>query len=293
MSSIIATFHKIRVQDGAKVWYREAGVAGNPTIVLLHGFPSSSNMFRNLIPLLASQFHVIAPDLPGFGFSETPDDYTFSFDALSDTVGYLLDALKIEKYFVYIFDYGSPVGFRLALKNPSKITAIISQNGNAYEEGLDDRFWGPLKAYWKSYQSDPAFVEALSSYVQDPANVISQYHDGVADIEAVDPAAYTLDIALMQRTGQTDIQLELFFDYQNNVKLYPEFQQFLRDSNIPVLVAWGANDTIFSVAGAEGYRKDVDNLKIVYYDTGHFALETHVVEIAEEIISMLGEDSRR
>lgn len=289
MSNITPTFHKTQTQDGVKVWYREAGERGNPIIVLLHGFPTSSNMFRNLISLLARHFHVIAPDLPGFGFSETPDDYDFSFDALSDTIGYLLDTLSIDRYFIYIFDYGSPVGFRLALKNPSKIRGVITQNGNAYEEGLDDRFWGPLKEYWKSYQSDPKFVKALSSYIQDPANVISQYHGGVANTESVDPAAYTLDIALIQRVGQTDIQLKLFFDYQKNVKLYSEFQRFLRDSNIPVLVAWGRNDTIFSVSGAEAYRKDVKNLKIVYYDTGHFALETHVVNIAKQIISVFGE----
>lgn len=290
MSNIIARFHKIQVQDGVKVWYREAGAAGNPTILLLHGFPTSSNMFRNLIPLLAGQFHIIAPDLPGFGFTETPENYKFSFDSLCESIGYLLDTLSIEKFAMYIFDYGSPVGFRLALKFPSRITGIVTQNGNAYEEGLDDRFWGPLKEYWKSYQSDPVFVKSLIPYLQDPANVICQYHDGVPAIESVDPAAYTLDIALIQRIGQADIQLRLFFDYQNNIKLYPAFQKFLRDSKIPVLVAWGANDTIFSVAGAEAYRKDVDNLKVVYYDTGHFALETHVVAIAEEIISMFAEN---
>lgn len=178
----------------------------------------------------------------------------------------------------------------VSLEVSLRITGIVTQNGNAYEEGLDDRFWGPLKEYWKSYQSDPVFVKSLIPYLEDPANVICQYHDGVPAIESVDPAAYTLDIALIQRTGQTDIQLRLFFDYQNNIKLYPAFQKFLRDSKIPVLVAWGANDTIFSVAGAEAYRKDVDNLKVVYYDTGHFALETHVVAIAEEIISMFAEN---
>ncbi|KAG7828267.1 hypothetical protein KL920_003994 [Ogataea angusta] len=258
-------------------------------LLLLHGYPTSSYMFRNLIPLLSSFFHVVAPDLPGFGFTEPAADYVFDFQTLTETVGQFVKKLGWTKFAIYVFDYGSPVGFRLALESPSQITAVISQNGNAYAEGIDDRFWGPLKKYWAAGKNDPELTSALRAYIQDKRNVCSQYFDGVVEMSAVDLAPSTLDWALLSRDGQTDIQLGLFFDYQNNIRLYPQFQEFLRRSGVPVLLAWGKNDAIFSVAGAEAFRRDVkrENLAIRYFDTGHFALETHAEEIANAIIGFL------
>lgn len=285
--NIAATTNKIQVKDGSNIFYREAGSSTKPDILLLHGYPTSSNMFRNLIPLLALDFHVVAPDLPGFGFTEVSSSYKYDFANMADTIELFVEALKIIKFAIYIFDYGAPVGFRLALKDPSRISAIVSQNGNAYEEGIDDRFWAPIRQYWKTRKDDSSFVNALSKFVEDPANIVSQYIDGVENSNTIDPAAYVLDEALLKRTGQTNLQLGLFYDYKNNVDLYPKFQEFLRSSNIPVLLTWGKNDKIFSVDGAEGYKKDAKNLKIVYLNTGHFALESHAKEISKEIIDFL------
>ncbi|AQZ15185.1 hypothetical protein BZL39_H05640 [Zygosaccharomyces parabailii] len=283
-SKIISpVFRLASIGNHIRIAYRTAGNPGNPAILLLHGFPTSSNMFRNLIPLLAAKYYVVAPDLPGFGFTEVPDTYQFSFEKLTDTIEAFLRILDISNYALYIFDYGSPVGFRLALKNPSKIMGIIAQNGNAYEVGLESAFWDPIKEYWKHDQTAPEFVESLSAYLQDENSVISQYTGGVVDKYSVDPASYTLDIALLNRIGQIPIQIKLFHDYRNNVELYPEFQKLLREANLPVLVVWGKNDTIFTIKGAEAYRADAKLMKIVYYETGHFALETHVSEIAQEI----------
>lgn len=281
------TNHKIQVQDGSKIFYREAGSPEKHTILLLHGFPTSSNMFRNLIPLLSPHFHVVAPDLPGFGFTEAPSSYTYDFASLADTIDLFVQALNLTKFAIYIFDYGAPVGLRLALKDPTKITGIVSQNGNAYAEGVDDKFWKPVKEYWKAEKLDPTFVDGLTKFIEDPSNTVSQYLTGVNDPDSIDPAAYILDEALLNRPGQSAIQVGLFYDYKTNIELYPSFQKFLRESNIPVLLTWGKNDIIFNVDGAEGYRKDAKNLKIVYLDTGHFALESHAGEISKEIIEFL------
>ncbi|ESW98134.1 hypothetical protein KL918_004123 [Ogataea parapolymorpha] len=286
--SNIEHIHRTIVQ-GTDVFYREAGSESKPKLLLLHGYPTSSYMFRNLIPLLSSHLHVVAPDLPGFGFTEPKPGYIFDFEALTETIDQFVTKLGWTKFAIYVFDYGSPVGFRLALKNPSRITAIISQNGNAYDEGIDDRFWGPLKKYWAAGKNDPELTSALRAYIEDKRNVDSQYFDGVSDTIAIDLAPSTLDWALLCRGGQTDIQLGLFFDYQNNIRQYPQFQEFFRNSGVPVLLAWGKNDAIFSFAGAEAFRRDVkpENLDIRYFDTGHFALETHAEEIAGAIINFV------
>lgn len=284
---VTSNFGSVTIDQGVKIWYRSAGQLGAPTILLLHGFPTSSNMFRNLIPLLASKFHVIAPDIPGFGFTEYPEHYEFTFDNLASSIEQFLKALNVSKFSMYIFDYGSPVGFRLALRNPSAITGLVVQNGNAYEIGLDDRFWAPLKEYWKHNQEDPRYIQAFTEYLQDEKHVLSQYLDGVSDPTSVDPTNYTLDCALLSRPDQIAIQIKLFHDYRTNVELYPEFQSFLRNADIPVLITWGKNDTIFTVEGAESYRKDANRTRIVYYQTGHFALETHVAQIADEMDTFL------
>lgn len=285
--SIATSVHKVSVQNETNVFYREAGSPSKPTILLLHGYPTSSNMFRNLIPLLAPHFHVIAPDIPGFGFTELPSSYKYDFANLADTIDLFVQALKLKKFAIYIFDYGAPVGLRLALKDPTRITAIVSQNGNAYEEGIDDRFWKPIREYWKTDEHNAQFVDALSKFIEDPVNIVSQYVHGVKTPDSIDPGAYLLDEALLKRSGQTAIQLGLFYDYKTNVDLYPQFQNFLRGSNIPVLLAWGKNDIIFNVDGAEAYKRDAKNLKIVYFDTGHFALESHVEEISKEIVEFV------
>lgn len=285
MSTITPTVNKIQLKDGTKVFYREAGSKDKPYFLLLHGYPTSSIMFRNLIPLLSQHYRVIAPDLPGFGFTETPKGYDYSFANITNSIDEFISILKIDSFKVYIFDYGAPVAFRLALKNPSRITGIVAQNGNAYEEGIDDRFWGALKQYWaKGDEQDPGYVDALSKFIEDKQNILSQYYEGVSDPNVVDPAPAVLDEFLLKRPGQTKIQLGLFYDYQNNIKLYPQFQSFLRDSKVPVLVAWGKNDYIFTVEGAEAYKRDASEFKAKYYETGHFALETHVEEIAGDII---------
>lgn len=288
MSGIIATVNKVQLQDGTKIFYREAGSKEKPTFLLLHGFPTSSLMYRNLIPLLAPHFHVVAPDLPGFGFTEPAAGYTYKFANIADSIDEFVKILKLEKFSIFIMDYGAPTGLRLALKDPSRITGIVSQNGNAYTEGLDDRFWGAVKQYWETKEDDSNFVEPLGKFIEDPQNIVDQYLKGVPNPEIVDPAPAALDEFLTSKPGQTEIQLGLFYDYQNNVKLYPDFQKFFRESNVPVLLTWGKNDYIFAVEGAEAFRRDNKNIKIVYYDTGHFALETHVEPIAKEIIDFFG-----
>ncbi|SCU87844.1 LANO_0D00254g1_1 [Lachancea nothofagi CBS 11611] len=245
-------------------------------------------MFRNLIPLIATHFHVISPDLPGFGFTTVSKDYIYTFNNLTTTIFNFVKAISLSKYILYIFDYGSPVGLRLALKDPSSVSGLIVQNGNAYEEGLDDRFWDPLREYWRSDQNNLMFLEKLEGFVQDPKNVTCQYYDGVPNPEIVDPSGYTLDIALIERPNQPDIQVKLFYDYKNNVAMYPKFQEFFRSCDFPVLVAWGKNDIIFTAAGAEAYKKDLKNVTLRFYDTGHFALETHASEIAHDIIQLFG-----
>lgn len=281
------TFSRILLPSNVKMAYREAGEGSSPVILLLHGYPTSSHMFRNLIPLLANHFRVIAPDLPGFGFTSVPTGFDISFASIAKVVGEFVDALEIERFAIYIFDYGAPTGLRLALDRPSSITCIVSQNGNAYEEGLNDAFWGPLKQYWDVEKNNQTFVTSLNSFVRDVKNVTSQYFDGVPDSSHIDPLGYTLDYTLITRPGAPETQVSLFYDYKNNVELYPSFQNFFRKSGVPILLVWGKNDMIFSSIGAEAYKRDVADLRLVYFDTGHFALETHVHEISEEIIGFV------
>ena len=273
--------------DGIKIFYRETGPADAPVILLLHGYPTSSHMFRHLMPRLASSFRLIAPDLPGFGFTEVPSerDYRYTFDNLAVTINGFVEALNLKRYAVYVFDYGAPTGFRLAVAHPERVTAIISQNGNGYVEGLGDA-WDPIKKYWK--EPTPANREALRGFIG-LEGTKWQYVHGVTDPVQVQPEAYWLDTVLLQRPGNVEIQLDLFLDYASNVKLYPAFQEYFRKSQPPLLAVWGKNDPFFIPPGAEAFRKDIPSAKVVFYDTGHFALETHVDEISEEIHSFLNE----
>ena len=270
---------------GTNVFYREAGPATAPVILLLHGFPTSSFQFRELIPRLADRYRVIAPDLPGFGFTEVAPDYVYSFDALANTLVSFTEALGLEKYALYIFDYGAPTGLRLALAHPESVTAIISQNGNAYEEGLGDA-WAPIQRYWRepSSQNREAIRAALNNN-----GVRNEYFTGMSEQSAIAPEGYTLDAALMNRPGNMDIQLDLFLDYANNVKMYPEFQRYFREFQPPLLAIWGKNDPYFIPAGAKAFARDIEHAQIDMLDTGHFALETHVEPIAQSIRTFLAE----
>jgi len=281
----VISLHKVAA-DGVEVFYRAAGDPNAPVVLLLHGFPTSSFMFRELIPRLADKYRVIAPDLPGFGFTEVPAErkYTYSFDALTHTVEAFTDVLGLKQYSLYVFDYGAPTGFRLAMHRPERVTAIVSQNGNAYEEGLGDA-WGPIRKYWAEPTS--ANREVIRQNVLTFEGTRWQYTHGVANSQMVAPESYTLDTALLERPGNKDIQLDLFLDYASNVKLYPKFQEYLRNSKPPVLAIWGKNDPFFVPAGAEAFRKDVPNAQIQFLDTGHFAIETHVVEIASAMKDFL------
>jgi pimeloyl-ACP methyl ester carboxylesterase len=265
--------------DGVQVFYRLAGDPSAPVVLLLHGFPTSSFMFRELIPRLADRYRVIAPDLPGFGFTEVPAarKYTYSFDSLATTIEKFTEALKLTRYALYIFDYGAPTGLRLAMAHPERVTAIVSQNGNAYEEGLGDA-WGPIRKYWAEPTAENR--EVIRKNVLTLEGTKWQYTHGVAVPDSVAPESYTLDTALMERPGNKEIQLDLFLNYQSNVKLYPKFQEYFRKSKPPLLAIWGRNDPFFIPAGAEAFRKDLPNAQVQFLDTGHFATETHVVEIA-------------
>jgi pimeloyl-ACP methyl ester carboxylesterase len=265
--------------DGVQVFYRSAGDEGAPVVLLLHGFPTSSFMFRELIPRLADRYRVIAPDLPGFGFTDVPAKrkYTYSFAALAKTIEAFTDALRLTRYAIYVFDYGAPTGLRLAMARPERIAAIVSQNGNAYEEGLGDA-WGPIRKYWAA--PTPENRETIRQGVLTLEGTRWQYTHGVAAPESVAPESYTLDMALMERPGNKEIQLDLFLDYASNVKLYPQFQEYFRKSKPPLLAIWGRNDPFFIPAGAEAFRKDLPHAQVQFLDTGHFATETHVVEIA-------------
>jgi pimeloyl-ACP methyl ester carboxylesterase len=285
MSSALAKFtipvtsvHTVQA-DGVEVFYRTAGDINAPIVLLLHGFPTSSFMFRELIPRLADQFRVIAPDLPGFGFTRVPETraYAYSFDALARTLEAFTDALGLKRYAIYVFDYGAPTGFRLAMSHPERITAIVSQNGNAYEEGLGDA-WAPIRKYWSEPTKENRDV--IRQNILNFEGTRWQYTHGVANPESVMPESYTLDAALLERPGNKEIQLDLFLDYASNVKLYPKFQNYLRNSKPPLLAIWGKNDPFFIPAGAEAFRKDLPNAQVQFLDTGHFAIETHVVEIA-------------
>jgi pimeloyl-ACP methyl ester carboxylesterase len=273
---------------GVKIFYREAGRADAPTVLLLHGFPTSSHMFRNLIPLLAERYHVIAPDLPGFGFSDapSPDKVKWTFDNLAKRIDLFTGVVGLKRYAIYVFDYGAPVGFRLALAHPERITAIISQNGNAYEEGLSEG-WNPIQAYWKD--PTPENRWALRAFLS-PETTRWQYVHGVADESAVAPEAYTLDAALLARPGNDEIQLDLFLDYASNVALYPKFQQYFRTHRPPLLAVWGRNDPFFLPPGAEAFKRDNPRAEVQFFDTGHFALETHAGEIGAVISAFLGKN---
>jgi len=271
--------------DGVRVFYREAGAPDAPAILLLHGFPASSFMYRELIPRLAARYRVIAPDLPGFGFTDVPAarNYKYSFEAIARTITVFTEAIHLNRYALYIFDYGAPTGLRMALTHPERITAIVSQNGNAYEAGLGDA-WAPIRRYWQdpAPQNRQAVRDILTA-----DGIKMQYTFGVPHPETIAPEGYTLDAAMIARPGNMDIQLDLFLDYANNVKLYPAFQQYFRQSKPPLLAIWGKNDPFFIPAGAEGYKKDIPNAKIQFLDTGHFATETHVVEIAAAMLEFL------
>jgi pimeloyl-ACP methyl ester carboxylesterase len=281
----VTTIGKIEA-DGVQVFYRAAGDPNAPVVLLLHGFPTSSFMFRELIPRLAIDYRVIAPDLPGFGFTEVPPErkYLYSFDQLALTIEAFTRAVKLDCYAIYVFDYGAPTGFRLAMAHPERVTAIVSQNGNAYEEGLGDA-WDPIRKYWAKQTAENRDI--LRQSVLTAGGTRWQYVHGVTNPESVPPESYTLDTVLLERPGNKEIQLDLFLDYASNVKLYPKFQEYFRKSKPPLLAIWGKNDPFFVPAGAEAYRKDIPSAKIQFLDTGHFALETHVVEIASAMRNFL------
>ena len=272
--------------DGHKIFYREAGPKTAPTILLLHGFPTSSHMFRNLIPALADRYHVVAPDLPGFGFSDAPDrkQFRYTFERLATVIGSFTETIGLERFAIYVFDYGAPVGLRLGLAHPERITAIISQNGNAYEEGLGDG-WNPIQKYWKEPTAENR--EALREFLK-PEATKWQYSHGVQDTALLAPEAYQLDSALLARPGNDEIQLDLFLDYASNVALYPKFQEYFRTKRPPLLAVWGKNDPFFLPPGAEAFKRDNPSAEMHFFDTGHFALETHAQEIGRAINDFLG-----
>ena len=283
----MTTAYRSAAVDGLNVFYREAGDPKAPALLLLHGFPSSSHMFRALIPALADRYHVLAPDLPGFGYSDAPDRgrFTYTFDRLAEVIDRFTEAVQLHRYAIYVFDYGAPVGFRLALRHPDRITAIITQNGNAYLEGLSEG-WNPIQAYWKD--PSPQNRTALRAFLT-PETTRWQYTHGQPNPERLSPDAWTLDAALLARPGNDEIQLDLFGDYQSNVALYPKFQEYFRTRRPPLLAVWGKNDPFFLPKGAEAYRRDIPDAEVRLFDTGHFALETHVSEIGAAILAFLGQ----
>jgi pimeloyl-ACP methyl ester carboxylesterase len=268
------------------MFYREAGPRDAPVVLLLHGFPTSSFQYRELIPRLADRYRVIAPDLPGFGFTEVPNGlhYKHTFDALAQSISVFTDALSLKRYALYVFDYGAPTGFRLAMAWPERITAIVSQNGNAYEDGLGDA-WAPIRRYWS--EPTAANRDAIRK-VLNLEGMRREYASGIPNPEVIAPEGYTLDAALLARPGNVDIQLDLFLDYANNVKLYPAFQEYFRKWKPPLFAIWGKYDPYFIPAGAEAFRRDNPNATVQFLDTGHFALETHVDEIALAMKQFLG-----
>ncbi|CAG9270981.1 Alpha/beta hydrolase fold [Paraburkholderia unamae] len=272
--------------DGYNVFYREAGRAGAPKLLLLHGFPSAGHMFRDLVPRLADRFHIVAPDLPGFGQSDLPErsQFAYTFENIANVMARFTERIGFDRFAVYVFDYGAPTGFRLALKHAERITAIVSQNGNAYEEGLSDG-WNPIRAYWQD--ASAANREALRALLT-RETTIWQYTHGVPDASAVSPDGYSLDDYYMNRPGAQDIQLDLFRDYRNNVALYPAFQEYFRVHRPPLLAVWGKNDPFFLPAGAQAFTRDLPDAVVRFFDTGHFALETHANEIAGAIRDFLG-----
>jgi pimeloyl-ACP methyl ester carboxylesterase len=277
-------FKTARIND-LDIFYRDAGPQDAPAILLLHGFPTSSNMFRNLIPRLAGSFRVIAPDYPGFGQSSMPDhkSYAYTFENYAGIVDKLAGQLGVSKYSLYVMDYGAPVGYRLALRHPERVQALIVQNGNAYEEGLRE-FWDPIRKYWND--ATPENRAALH-FLVDAKSTRWQYENGVTDLTLLDPTTWALDQIGLDRPGNRDIQLDLFYDYRTNVPLYPEFQNFFRNNQPPTLIVWGRNDFIFPPEGAAPYSRDLKNVETHLLNTGHFALETHGEEIASRIETFL------
>jgi pimeloyl-ACP methyl ester carboxylesterase len=279
------TYNTVKV-DGVDMFYREAGPKDAPVLLLLHGFPTSSQMFRNLIPQLADKYRVIAPDYPGFGQSGMPDrsKFAYTFDNYAQVVDKLIRQLGMNRYALYVMDYGAPVGFRLAAKNPERVTALIVQNGNAYNEGIE-QFWDPIKTYWGTGGSTER--EAIR-WLTSLAATKWQYTNGVKDASLVSPDTWTMDQALLDRPGNSEIQLDLFYDYRTNIPLYPQWQTYFREHKPATLVVWGKNDAIFVAAGAAPYKRDIPNTEVHLFDTGHFALETHGHEIAKLIREFLG-----
>jgi pimeloyl-ACP methyl ester carboxylesterase len=271
--------------NGLKVFYREAGASTAPKLLLLHGFPTAGHMFRDLIPLLADRFHVIAPDLPGFGQTDMParSVFEYTFDNIANVIDRFTELVGFDRFAVYVFDYGAPTGFRVAVMHPERITAIISQNGNAYEEGLSEG-WNPIRAYWQD--SSRAHREALRQFLA-PQTTRWQYIHGVTDEATVSPDGIALDNFYLARPGADEVQLDLFGDYKSNVALYPTFQQYFRTHQPPLLAVWGKNDPFFLPAGAEAFKRDLPNADIHFFNTGHFALETHAQEIATAIRDFL------
>jgi pimeloyl-ACP methyl ester carboxylesterase len=277
-------YKKVSV-DGLNIFYREAGPADAPVLLLLHGFPTAGHMFRDLIPALSDRFRLIAPDLPGFGQSDAPshDKFTYTFAKLAEVIERFTEVIGIARFAIYIFDYGAPTGLRMAVRHPERITAIISQNGNAYEEGLSDG-WNPVRAYWK----DPSEANraALRAFLS-PETTIWQYTHGAADKSLVSPDGYSLDNFYLARPGVHEAQLDLLGDYKTNVAMYPEFQAYFRQHKPPFLAAWGKNDPFFLPPGAEAFKRDIPGAKVHFFDAGHFALETHGDEIAKLIRDFL------
>lgn len=269
-------YRKIAI-DGLKIFYRESGAVDKPTMILFHGFPSSSHMFRDLIPRLEENFHLIAPDYPGFGQSDMPprENFAYTFDNLANVIEKFLERLEVDKFFMYVFDYGAPIGFRIATKNPQKILGIVSQNGNVYAEGLGKK-WAARAEYWKN--PTPKLREQYKSAFA-PETIIGQYTFGTPE-GSVSPDGYSLDIFYSQRSDYAEIQSDLIFDYQNNVALYPIFQKYLRENQPKLLAVWGKNDPSFIWQGAEAFKKDLPAAQINFVDSGHFALESHCKEIA-------------
>jgi pimeloyl-ACP methyl ester carboxylesterase len=282
--TMTTTYRTVDV-DGYELFYREAGDPANPTILLLHGFPTSSHMFRDLIPLLADRFHLIAPDLPGFGRSALParSEFTYDFAALARVVGRFTEVIGLDRFAIYVFDYGAPTGFRLALAHPERVTAIISQNGNAYEEGLSEG-WNPIERYWRDPSAENR--QALRMLLT-PDSIRWQYEHGVAEPAHISPDGIALDAWYMTRPGADEIQLDLFLDYASNVALYPAFQAYLREYQPRLLAIWGKNDPFFLPPGAEAYKRDLPDADVRFLNTGHFALETHAAEIAAAIGTFL------
>lgn len=294
-------YRTVTIED-VDIFYREAGEPSDPTILLLHGFPTSSHMFRDLIPELADEFHLVAPDYPGYGFSSMPsvDEFDYSFDNVARVMEQFVDTIGLERYSLYLMDYGAPVGFRLATNRPDRVDTLIVQNGNAYIEGIDNDFWAPIREYWKDRAAvnkgldNPWWINVKNAY-REPEMVNEdalrflltldatrwQYTNGVPDIETVSPDTWDHVQPLLDRDGNQAIQLQMFYSYGSNPPLYPAWQQYLRDRQPPTLIVWGEHDEIFPAAGAKPYRRDLENIEYHLLDTGHFALETHGREIAD------------